>query len=74
MSPFSSRSLNTVSITRLNNVGVSGSPYFTSLSTLNYPVYALFTLTFAVVFLRVSLVLLISEVPYSELVNLVCKI
>ena len=55
-------------------MGVSGSPYFTSLSTLNYPVYALFTLTFAVVFLRVSLVLLISEVPYSELVNLVCKI
>jgi len=42
--------VNTVSITRLNNVGESGSPCFTPLSTLNSSVCALFTFTFAVVF------------------------
>ena len=52
--------LSTVSITRLNNVGESGLPCFTPLSTLNSDAYALFAFTFAVVFSRVSLTNLIS--------------
>ena len=60
MLPLRSSFLSTVSITRLNSVGESGSPCFTPLSTLNSIVYALFTFTFAVVFSRVSLISLIN--------------
>ena len=58
--PVRSSFFSTVSITRLNKVGESGSPCFSPLSTLNSDVYALFTFTFAVVFSRVSLTNLIN--------------
>ena len=54
--PLRSIFLNTVSITRLNSVGESGSPCFTPLSTLNSDVYVLFTYTFAMVFPSVKIV------------------
>jgi len=60
MLPLTSIFFSIVLITRLINVGESGSPCFTPLSTLNSDVYTLFTLTFAVVFYSVSLTSLIS--------------
>ena len=60
MSPLRSRSFNTVSITRLYNVGESGSLCFTPLSTLNSSVYALFTFTFSDMFSRASSISLIN--------------